>query len=289
MADNTSTLHYDAHTCAKLAFVWFTYSLDHPILLRSVKAVRLIFPTARLIIADDTSEGKALPKRVIDALSRMGCAFIPTVTPRMGNLRGWRCAKMIADTYKWIIDSEDVDMVVKVDSDALMLNPTWIVELLRDDKKRYGGMRSKCHRSVCGPTYALKRDAVAHLYESYQNDMESPYHTEEDFEMASRLCRAYKNDKSVIMQVPYSFRGIHPEFIDAAAGMFIWQQNSHKWYKQIAENWQEVVLGYPVRQFTGKTKEDRIKHTATNNIVKAAVMKRLFAMARMYHKKKAES
>lgn len=283
-----NTLYYDNDTCSKLAFVWFTYALDHPILLRSVKAVRLTFPSAKLIIADDTSEGKALPKRVVEALARMGCSFIPTTTPRRGNLRGWQCAKMIASTYKWIMDSEDVEMVVKVDSDALMLNPTWIVELLNDDKKRYGGMRSKCHRSICGPTYALKRDAVEHLFESYRYDMESPYHTEEDFELASRLGRAYKGDKSVILQVPYSFRGVHPEFADAVAGMFVFQQNTAKWYKTIAETWQEVVLGYPVRPYTGKTKEEHTKYVLANNTVKAAVMKYMFALARTYYAKKAK-
>lgn len=263
-------------TNKKFAFVWFTYAMDHPILLRSVKSVASFFPGQKMYIVDDVSGGMALPKRVIAALSRMGCVFIPTSVPRRGNLRGWACAKVIASTYKWIMDTEDVDVIVKVDSDALMLNPKWIVDFAEDETYRYGGMRSKCHRSVCGPTYALKWDAVEHLWESYRYDMESPYHTEEDFEMASRLCRAYKNDNSKILKVPYSFNGMHPEFADAEAGMFVFSQNATKFYDLIAKNWQEVVLGYPVRQYTGNDQEERTKVIMANNFVKAAVMKHLF-------------
>lgn len=265
-------------TTDNLAFVWFTYALDHAILLRSVKSARTFFPSAKFYIVDDTSAGQALPRRVLQALVRMGCAFIPTATPRKGNLRGWACAKMIAATYKWIKDTDDVEAIVKVDSDAVFLNPEWIKEFLSDDKYRYGGMRSKCHRAVCGPTYALKPDAIEHLWASYQHDMESPYATEEDFEMCSRLCRAYGGDKSVIYQVPYSFNGMHPEYADAKAGMFVFAQNTLKWYKEIADKWQEVVLGYPVRPFQGKTPQERTQFVLANNMVKAAVMKKIFAM-----------
>lgn len=272
----------DTHTedkSSKMAFVWFTYMLDHPILLRSVKSVRTFFPAAKLYIIDDTTDGKALPRRVIRALANMGCGFVPTGTPRKGNLRGWACARMIASTYKWVIDTEpEVELVVKVDSDALMLNPKWITELLEDDTKAYGGTRSKCHRSVCGPTYALKREAVMHLWESYQYDMESPYHTEEDFEAASRLCRAYKADSSKIYKLPYSFNGVHPEFADAQAGMFVWSQNSVRWYEVIANTWQQVVLGYPAAPYKGKTQQEYAQFIMFNNLCKAGVMKRIFAL-----------
>lgn len=263
----------------RLAFVWFTYELDHAILLRSVKAVNALFPGAKKFVADDISENRTLPKRVVRALVQMGCSFIPTQTPRRGNLRGWKCARMIAFTYKMIFDTEDVDALIKLDSDALLLSRDHIDTFLDNDTYRYGGMKSRCGRSVCGPTYFIKRDAAEHLYESYLNDMESPYLTEEDFEFASRLCRAYKGNNSVILQIPYSFQGVAPESADAKAGMYVFSKGKEKWERFIAKHWYEVVLGYPTEKYSGKSKEEAKAFILKNNKEKAKVMKSIWAVA----------
>lgn len=258
------------------AFVWFTYELDHAILLRSVKAVRSHFPGAPLYIVDDVEGGKRLHKRVVQALGRMGCQFVPTTTPRRGNLRGWQCARMIANTFKWVQSTTGCEIVVKIDSDVLMLNPKWLHEFHGNKEATYAGMQSKCKRAVCGPTYALKKEAVDALWDSYQNDMESPYHTEEDFELSSRLWRHYGGSTPKMVKVPYSFAGSHPEWADARCGVFAWEQNILMWHRWIANNWEEVVFGRQLITQRPKDQNEAKFFAIENNRHKAAAMKRIW-------------
>lgn len=259
------------------AFIWFTYTLDHAILLRSVKAVRSHFPGAALYIVDDVEGGKRLHKRVVHALGRMGCQFVPTTTPRRGNLRGWQCARMMANTYKWVQDTTGCEVVVKIDSDALILNPRWLHRFRDNKEATYAGMESKCKRAICGPSYALKKEAIQALWDSYQNDMESPYNTEEDFEVSSRLWRYYGGSTPKMMKVPYSFAGSHPEWANAQAGVFSWEQNILMWHRWIANNWDEVVLGRPLINKRPNTPEEARAFILENNRHKAIVMKRIWA------------
>lgn len=222
-------------------FVWFTYRKDAGILLRSVKSVLSIYPDANIIICDDVSSGSTLPTKAISALKRMGAIMVPTAWPRQGNLRGWACAKEIATTLKWAYEITGADVVVKVDSDVIFLNGKWIEDFLQDENAIVAGTRSRCRRAVCGASYALRKEGLDALCDSYENDMASPYLTEEDFEMSSRLYR-YCSGNERMRLLPFSQSGVHPACADAESGIYSWLQDTEQWQAYIATHWQLAVI-----------------------------------------------
>lgn len=244
-------------------------------LLRSVRAVKTLFPGAKLFVADDTTAPKRLPKRVVRILSGWGVNLAPQDVPRNGNLRGWKCAKMIANVLFWALNVTHSAAVVKIDSDALMLTTDW-VDLFLKSPATWGGLESKCKRAVCGPTYVLKAEAAAVLKQSYEADMESPYVTEEDFEMSSRLWRHYKGPGNA-MKVPYAFGVTTKEWKGCQAGQFAWSRNIKMWRKWIIRHWSEVVMAAPRVMPEGTSDPvERIERALTANRERATMMKHLW-------------
>lgn len=224
-------------------FVWFTWWNDAGVLMRSVQSVLDMYPKANIVVCDDVSNGRTLHPAVVSILQKMGAILVPTAWPRNGNLRGWKCAKEVAAVLKWAQEVTGADVVVKIDSDVILIDTQWIDEFAASDRAIVAGMRSRCGRAFCGATYALKKEGLAALSESFEKDMESPYDTEEDFEMASRLYRYCGGTNERMMLVPFSFAGVHPSFPDARAGMYCWAQDSEQWRAYIVSNWQQVVVG----------------------------------------------
>ena len=222
------------------AFVWFTYKDDAPMLLRSVKAVSTLFPDSPKYVYDDLNAG-GLHVRVIAALKRMGCVMVGTKFPRKGNLRGWDCVASQSMLYKAVMRDTRCKVVVKIDSDTLLLRKEPFDAFLKSDKL-YGGIQSKCGRSVCGPCYMLKEEAIDVLTDSFRNDMRSPYLTEEDFEVASRLWRYYKGPFRQLL-LPFSYNGYPTAGRHVDGGLFTWDQDMLVWYKAIASTWSLVCLG----------------------------------------------
>lgn len=211
-------------------------------LLRSVKSVAANFPGCPLIMVDDGVCEDKPKSRIAAALRRMGVVTLVSVTPRKGNLRGWACARNIAETLRLVMNTTKCKAVVKIDSDALMLSRRWLDAFLANDKATYGGVKSRCGRAICGPTYALKREAVDILCASYVNDMESPYLTEEDFEMCSRLWRYYGGKDEHMMQITYAMRPDRDVLRSSQAGVFFWNRNILQDHK-VMLGWDEIVFG----------------------------------------------
>lgn len=224
-------------------FVWFTCRNDAGVLMRSVQSVLDVYPKATLVVCDDFSDGRTLHPAVVRILQKMGVIFVPTVWPRNGNLRGWKCAKEVSTTLKWAGKITGADVVVKIDSDVILVDSRWLDEFTTSNETVVAGMRSRCGRAFCGVTYALKGEGLEALTDSFDKDMESPYDTEEDFEMASRLYRYCGGTNKRMMLIPFSFAGVHPSFPDAKAGMYCWAQDSTQWRSYIVDNWQQVVVG----------------------------------------------
>lgn len=239
---NTNPSRETSYEKSELAFVWFTFRRDGAHLLRSVQSVRRLYPDATLIIADDLND--PLRPRAIRTLESMGCLMAPTSWPRNGNLRGWHVAYGIAQTLSWAAVVTGADAVVKIDSDVVLLRRGWIDEFMSSGCVA-GGFQSKCKRGICGPCYALKPEAIADLLKSYETEISSPYSTEEDYEMTSRLMRTHgKDPEGWMMRVPYSFLGLSPEWHDARCGMMMWTQDKPAWRGMIARQWEALCAGY---------------------------------------------
>ena len=225
-----------------IVFVWFTFRRDSGHLLRSVNNIRRLYPASRLVIVDDLNA--PLMRQAVRVLRGWGALIAPTRWPRNGNLRGWEVARSMAETFRWALDLFQASVVVKVDSDAMWLRRGWLDEFIASPCV-LGGMASKCRKGVCGPSYALKPAAVDALVASYENDLPAPYATEEDYELSARVLRANKGVlKDWIMQVPYSFTGLHPDFPDARAGMFFWSQDTPDIRALVVRRFEVVVVGY---------------------------------------------
>lgn len=254
-------------------FVWFTYWDDSGVLMRSVQSVLDMYPKANIVICDDVSTGRTLHPAVVNILQKMGAILVPTAWPRNGNLRGWKCAKEVAVALKWAQEITGADVVVKIDSDVILIDSQWIDDFATSKKAIVAGMQSRCKRAFCGATYALKREGLDVLVESFEKDMESPYDTEEDFEMASRLYRHCGGTNARMILIPFSFAGVHPSFPDAKAGIYCWAQDNSQWQTYIVFNWQQVVVGLcpNVDVKTGR----RMRSRAAKQIVYAVRKRRI--------------
>lgn len=220
-------------------FCWFSFRRDASHLLYSVASIRRLYPESQKFVFDDGSY--PLPKRAKRVLTSWGVNVITTTFPRKGNLRGWTCAYKIAECYTWLANITGSEIVVKVDSDTIWLKKGWL-EKFAESGCVLGGMRSKCRRGVCGVSYALKREGIDLLMESYKNELESPYSTEEDFEVCNRISKAKGgNGDDIIYKAPYSLWGIHPECPDAVGVAVDWGQNCAQF---IADTMEVVVFAY---------------------------------------------
>lgn len=251
------------------SFVWFTYKYDAPLILRSVKAITSLFPESPKFVYDDAAENP-LPKRVIEALKRMGCTVIGTKFPRKGNLRGWDCASIMAALYRSVQLATGCKVLVKLDSDTLVLSDAPMKAFLKSDKV-YAGLQSRCKRSIWGPLYMLKLPAIDALTESYRYDMKSPYMTEEDFEVASRLSRYFKGFHQQLL-FPCSRTGYPTQGANVRACVFLWDQEMNMWYKRIAADMEVCVVGvdkYKPETDSGKVHQSKIRNArARSNVMK---------------------
>lgn len=240
----------------KLAFVWFTYRNDALPLLESVRSVRSIYPEAQLVIMDDAHA--PMRSKVHQVLQKLGAVVAYTQAPRLGALRGWKCAQEIARTFAWVRKVTGADLVVKTDPDTVWLAPGWL-EAVYASPCAFGGMASRCGRGVQGFGYALKPEAIDTLNKSYDCDMESPYLTEEDFELSVRLLRANgMQAANYMLQVVTSHCGMSPACPAAVAGFYDWAQDMPVWRGLMRKAWQVVTMAAtpdgPVRRMQAMRK-----------------------------------
>ena len=228
----------------KIALVWFTWGPDIAPLLRSVASTIKLYPSSPKFVMVDAFPGMPpVSKHAVNWLTKHGVMVQPTSFPRNGNLRGWICAKAISDTYSYIKRITNCKYVMKIDSDVLLLDRKWQDEFMRSGKV-VGGIMDKTNRGVTGPTYILHEDAIATLAESYINDLESPYPTEEDFEMCTRIVHKYGKD--VFWKEAQAFEGVSPVYPDARVGNYLKHQDNDGMMDIMARIWDEVIFPHPI-------------------------------------------
>ena len=166
----------------------FTYAGDADEALVCVRCAAAALPEAVITVVDD--ESTPIAERARTALVEAGARYCQTSWPRNGNLRGPECVRGIISTLAR--EAEDDDVIVKIDSDTLLLSGDWVRDM------RYTGLvfhasgyqvpSHPSERSAYGPCYAISGWA-ARLAAEELEQADLPPLAPEDL----TICRAVQN------------------------------------------------------------------------------------------------
>lgn len=138
----------------------FTYAGDADEALVCVRCAAAALPEAVITVADD--ESTPIAERARTALVEAGARYCQTRWPRNGNLRGPECVRGIISTLAG--EAEDDDVIVKIDSDTLLLSGDWVRDMQRHGLALHAsGYQVPSHpseRSAYGPCYAISGQAA---------------------------------------------------------------------------------------------------------------------------------
>lgn len=166
----------------------FTYAGDADEALVCVRCAAAALPEAVITVADD--EADPIAERARTALVEAGARYCQTSWPRNGNLRGTECVRGIISTLAG--EAEDEDIIVKIDSDTLLLSGDWIRDMQRHRLALHAsGYQVPSHpseRSAYGPCYAISGRA-ARLAAEELEQADLPPLAPEDL----TICRAIQN------------------------------------------------------------------------------------------------
>lgn len=149
----------------------FTYAGDAEEALVCVRCAAAALPEAVITVVDDSAA--PLPKGVRSVLVATGSRYRQTGWTRNGNLRGPECVRGIISTLAG--EAEDEDVIVKIDSDTLLLSGGWVRDMQSNGLALHAsGYQVPSHpseRSAYGPCYAISgraaRLAAEELGQSY--------------------------------------------------------------------------------------------------------------------------
>lgn len=137
----------------------FTYAGDADEALVCVRCAAAALPEAVITVVDD--ESTPIAERARTALVEAGARYCQTSFPRNGNLRGPECVRGVIFTLAR--EAEDDDVIVKIDSDTLLLSGDWIRDMQRHRLAFHAsGYQAPSHpseRSAYGPCYAISGQA----------------------------------------------------------------------------------------------------------------------------------
>lgn len=165
--------------------VWFTYSRDEEIVRLSLAAARLTLgDEALLVVADDgfspCSEGFEQVCREI------GAVYLQTLWSRDRNLLGPEHLKGATRLMAEI--AEHCEVVVKIDSDAVLMGCDWLERLEASTVATMSGSYKGLHNYPMGNCYAVRAEVCAALAEDCET-YPAWAHSFEDYEVGVRLHR----------------------------------------------------------------------------------------------------
>lgn len=148
----------------------FTYAGDAEEALVCVRCAAAALPEAVITVVDD--ESAPLPERVRASLVAAGARYRQTGWTRNGNLRGPECVRGIISTLAG--EAEENDVIVKIDSDTLLLSGGWVRDMQRNGRAfhaaGYQTPSRPLERCTYGNCYAISgraaRLAAAELMEA---------------------------------------------------------------------------------------------------------------------------
>lgn len=134
----------------------FTYAGDADEALVCVRCAAAALPEAVITVVDDGTA--PVPERIRNALLEAGARYRQSSFPRHCNLRGPECVRGIISTLAG--EAKDRDVIVKIDSDTLLLSGDWIREMKNNElalhASGYQSPINPSERSAYGACYAIR-------------------------------------------------------------------------------------------------------------------------------------
>lgn len=139
----------------------FTYAGDAQEAVACVRCARTALPGALVTVADDSAF--PVPEEVRRAFLAYGARYKRTDFPRNGNLNGPECVRGIISTLA--AGAAPDDIVIKIDSDTVLLSGAWLREMERDGLDWYSTGYGLDHcegaeRGAYGNCYAMSGRAA---------------------------------------------------------------------------------------------------------------------------------
>lgn len=182
----------------------FTYARDAPEAVVCVQCAQRALPEAVITVVDDEKDPVA--DSVRRQLEDAGAIYSQSSFPRNGNLRGPECVRGIIATLAK--DIKEDDLVIKIDSDSLLLNGEWVYEMQLKKFVLWGAgyqnPKNPSERSVYGSCYALRGEAV-HVANTTLQSMELPPLAPEDLSIARAVQEHFDQDR-IRLDEPWSLK-----------------------------------------------------------------------------------
>mgnify|MGYP001660848279 FL=1 len=199
-----------------IKFYLFTYSQDEEEALQCILGIRAALPEAAITVVDDQNNpcSQAFETQVTTA---GGSRYMQSSFARKGNLRGPDCIRGIIDTLAE--DAENQDLIVKIDSDTLLVSGNWLREMKSSRlvyySSGYANPKNYMERTAYGVCYALKGEAVKKVKAELAQRQLEPL-APEDLTIAQTVRDLYPSDL-IYQEEPWS-----PQYTDGKWAGWNW-------------------------------------------------------------------
>lgn len=178
-------LHDDGVKPAHFGCIWFTYSRDEALVRLSIEAAKLTLgKDAVYIVADDGFS--PCSEAFADWCAEQGVIYLQTIWSRDRNLLGPDHLKGATRLMAEV--GEHCKIVVKIDSDAVLMRRDWLNRLADSGVATMTGSYKGLHNYPMGNCYAVRGDVCAALAEDCET-YPAWAHSFEDYEVGVRLHR----------------------------------------------------------------------------------------------------
>lgn len=164
--------------------LWFTYSRDEHIVRRSIESARLTLGAAVYVVADDGFS--PCSEYFADWCAERGVVYLQTLWSRDRNLLGPEHLKGATRLMAEV--AAHCKVVVKIDSDAILMRRDWLDRLADSRVAVMSGSYKGLHNYPMGNCYAVKAEVCAALAEDCET-FPAWAHSFEDYEVGVRLHR----------------------------------------------------------------------------------------------------
>lgn len=186
--------HHNAARHQPVTAVWYTWELDGPLVLESIKCLLTVLPTAQPWVIEDSNRPLLSTHR--EALAHLGAEIRGTVAPRHGNLNGPGWFRTQHSAMLDVVTQHGSTWALKVDSDTLVFRPDPMLTVMDSGTVHLAGGSSADpdsprHLGIFGAAYGISAAALESLSHTTVADAAAGGKICEDVETARQVSRIF--------------------------------------------------------------------------------------------------